>query len=115
MPEAERNSTVGLLIGAATLMTVSAGAVATTDFATLGVQTTDDTAVGGNAVEPELADVVVTARRRTELAQDVPIPIATIGGGDLSGFNQTRLEDLDEHLPRPNDTPTREDRGPERD
>jgi iron complex outermembrane recepter protein len=49
-----------------------------------------------------LADVVVTARRRIELAHDVPIPITTIGGGDLSGFNQPRLEDLDEHLPSTN-------------
>ena len=115
MPEAGRNSTVGVLIGATTLMTISGGAAATTDSAMLGAQTTGDNAIGGNSAVSELADVVVTARRRTELVQDVPIPIATIGGGDLSGFNQTRLEDLDEHLPRPNDTPTREDRGPERD
>jgi hypothetical protein len=49
MPEAERNSTVGVLIGAATLMTISG--VATTDSAMLGVQTTDNTAFGGNSTE----------------------------------------------------------------
>jgi iron complex outermembrane recepter protein len=102
VPESDRNSTVGVLIGAATLLMISGGALATTDPAASGVTRADDTAVASDSAEPELEDAVVTARRRTERVQDVPIPIATIGGRDLAGFNQTRLEDMDEHLPSTN-------------
>jgi iron complex outermembrane recepter protein len=46
-----------------------------------------------------LEDVVVTARRRAENAQDVPIPITAITGNSLEESGQYRLEDLNERLP----------------
>ena len=47
--------------------------------------------------DDQLADVVVTSRRRQELLQDVPIPVSVIGGTqvDKSGaFNVNRIKEL---------------------
>ncbi|WP_295121921.1 TonB-dependent receptor [uncultured Chitinophaga sp.] len=44
-----------------------------------------------------LSEVVITSRRRTETAQDVPIPITVIGGAavaDAGAFNVNRLKEL---------------------
>lgn len=49
--------------------------------------------------------IVVSARRRTENAQDVPIPIAAVGGAALEQAGQFRLESLNQSLPRPIATP----------
>jgi iron complex outermembrane receptor protein len=46
-----------------------------------------------------LEDVVVTARRRVENAQDVPIPITALSGNSLEESGQYRLEDLNQRLP----------------
>ncbi len=105
MSMADRSSTLRALIGTAVLVAISGSAAANAADST---STTDATAVNDAAADNtasadgELQNVVVTARRRTERAQDVPIPIATVGGGDLASFNQTRLEDLSEHLPSTN-------------
>ena len=45
----------------------------------------------------QLEDVVISSRRRTESAQDVPIPISVIGGTraeDAGAFNVNRLKEL---------------------
>lgn len=45
----------------------------------------------------ELADVVITSRRRQESAQDVPIPISIVRGvtaEDAGAFNVNRLKEL---------------------
>ena len=45
----------------------------------------------------QLEDVVISSRRRTESAQDVPIPITVIGGTraeDAGAFNVNRLKEL---------------------
>jgi iron complex outermembrane receptor protein len=103
MPTSDCNSPVNVLIGAAILIAISGGAVALADSAESGTTTTDGAAVDIiSAAESGMEDVVVTARRRAERAQDVPNPIATVAGGNLAAFNQTRLEDLDEHLPSTN-------------
>jgi iron complex outermembrane receptor protein len=52
----------------------------------------------GNALE----NVTVTARRREENAQDVPIPIAAVTGAALESFGQFRLEELNQRLPSTN-------------
>ncbi len=49
-----------------------------------------------------LGTITVTARRREENAQDVPIPIAAIGGDTLEKAGQFRLEDLNQQLPSTN-------------
>jgi iron complex outermembrane receptor protein len=49
-----------------------------------------------------IESVTVTARRRTENVQDVPIPIATIGGAALESVGKFRLEDLNQKLPSTN-------------
>ena len=49
-----------------------------------------------------LSEVVVTARRRTERAQDVPIPITTLNGDTLDKDGTLRLEDLSQKLPSAN-------------
>lgn len=61
------------------------------------------TAIAGSAIEVTLADetllseVVVTARRRSETAQEVPIPISILGGSaveDAGAFNVNRVKEL---------------------
>jgi iron complex outermembrane receptor protein len=45
----------------------------------------------------QLAEVVITSRRRTESAQDVPIPISVIGGKlieEAGAFNVNRLKEM---------------------
>ena len=49
-----------------------------------------------------LGQVTVTARRRSENAQDVPIPIAVTSGADLDAAGRFRLENLNEALPSTN-------------
>ena len=49
------------------------------------------------AHDNRLAEVVITSRRRTETAQDVPIPISVVGGAlieDAGAFNVNRLKEL---------------------
>jgi outer membrane receptor protein involved in Fe transport len=45
------------------------------------------------ALEPDAADIVVTAQKREERLQDVPVPVAVVKGEDLLHRNQTRLQD----------------------
>ncbi|HEX4378277.1 MAG TPA: TonB-dependent receptor [Steroidobacteraceae bacterium] len=49
-----------------------------------------------------LQEVVVSARRREENAQSVPIPIAAVGGNELDQTGTIRLEGLNAHLPSMN-------------
>ena len=49
-----------------------------------------------------ITTVTVTARRREENVQDVPIPIAALGGEVLESAGQFRLEDLNQRLPSTN-------------
>jgi iron complex outermembrane receptor protein len=59
----------------------------------------DATDLGGGS---GLAEVVVTARRRNENAQDVPVPIAAASGAVLDQAGVYRLEDLNTQLPSTN-------------
>lgn len=49
-----------------------------------------------------VAEVTVTARRRTEREQDVPSPITVIKGDDLKGILISQVQDLQQALPSVN-------------
>jgi iron complex outermembrane receptor protein len=52
--------------------------------------------------EATMAAVTVTARRRTEKAQDVPAPIAVVRGDDLKASLISQVQDLQQALPSTN-------------
>ena len=56
----------------------------------------------GAAPVSEVETITVTARRRDEDSQDVPIPIATVSGEALDKAGQFRFEDLNQHFPSTN-------------
>ena len=56
----------------------------------------------GAAPASEVETITVTARRREEDSQDVPIPIATVSGEALDKAGQFRFEDLNQHFPSTN-------------
>jgi iron complex outermembrane receptor protein len=49
-----------------------------------------------------LQTVVVTATRRSENVQEVPIPIAVVSGDEFASANQFRFEELNQRLPSTN-------------
>src|ERR1700679_1448014 len=46
-----------------------------------------------------LQEVVVTAQKRQELLQDVPVPVTSISGASLVDSNQVRLDDYYDLIP----------------
>jgi len=56
-----------------------------------------DTATSADA--PIDDEVIVTARRRAERSQDVPLPITVLGGDSLESSGLTRLDDIQQKLP----------------
>jgi iron complex outermembrane recepter protein len=117
MSSADHRKILNALIGSAVLAaicgsastTASAGEATTSADATTSanaVASEDDeaatTATIASSTASSIDSVVVTARRRTEKAQDVPIPIAAISGAELEASGQSRLEELNEHLPSTN-------------
>ncbi|MBS0419899.1 MAG: TonB-dependent receptor [Proteobacteria bacterium] len=48
---------------------------------------------------PKLEEVVVTAQKRTERLQDVPVPVAVVTGNGLVASNQLRLQDFYSSVP----------------
>jgi iron complex outermembrane recepter protein len=46
-----------------------------------------------------LEEVIVTAQKRAERLQDVPVPVTAISGATLTQTNQLRLEDYYRHVP----------------
>src|SRR6516225_11310367 len=66
-----------------------------------GVLAAADQPAGGEtgAAAAGIQEVVVTAQRRTENVQDVPIAIQALSGETLQRLNVTTFEDLIRHLP----------------
>jgi iron complex outermembrane recepter protein len=52
-----------------------------------------------------IAEVVVSAQKRSELLQDVPVPVTAISAGTLVSSNQLRLQDYYMKIPGLNATP----------
>ncbi|HUL17729.1 MAG TPA: TonB-dependent receptor plug domain-containing protein, partial [Steroidobacteraceae bacterium] len=64
--------------------------------ATVAAQTAGDTSAGsGNS----LVEVVVTARRRTENLQDVPITVTALTAGAIETHDVTNVADLNSFVP----------------
>jgi len=60
---------------------------------------TDTPPAGAGDSHARLDEVVVSARRRAENAQDVPIPITALSGTALDQSGVYRLEDLNDRMP----------------
>src|SRR5207248_750034 len=67
-----------------------------TEPANADVDTSATTSAADLDAGGRLEDVVVTARRRIENIQDVPIPITAISGSSLEESGLYRLEDFNE-------------------
>jgi iron complex outermembrane receptor protein len=79
--------------------------MATLFAAASAVSAAEDAAPVDNADSAEadqIESVTVSARRREENAQSVPIPIAVLSGDTLERSGQFRLEELNQHLPSTN-------------
>ncbi len=87
-----------------TLHSIILAALAGAGVSTAQAQDAAGAAASGGleGAEEGLAIVTVTARRREEDAQDVPIPISAIDGKSLESVGQFRLEDLNQRLPSTN-------------
>ena len=65
-------------------------AVARSVWATGGVSSDNDTSI---------SEIVVTAEKRSERLQDVPIPVTAVNAADLVSTNQVRLQDYFTQIP----------------
>ncbi|MCR6632856.1 MAG: TonB-dependent receptor [Magnetospirillum sp.] len=83
-------------------LTCGGSALAAEDEVAQAAPTQAPAAVDGSSGNIE--EIVVTARRREEKAQDVPIPITVIGGDDLANKGTVRIEDIGRLLPSTNVT-----------
>ncbi len=92
--------TVAPLLVASLCASNSAHALAAGDVA--AVSSVEQNAVSDSDGYGRLQEVVVSARRREENAQDVPVPIAAVTGDSLDNANVTRLEQLNTQLPSTN-------------
>jgi iron complex outermembrane receptor protein len=88
------------LIATALYAWSSTRALAASDVAAMSSGETD--ASSDSDGYGRLQEVVVSARRREENAQDVPVPIAAVSGASLDQAGVTRLEDLNAQLPSTN-------------
>ena len=59
-------------------------------------------APSGESASGQLETVTVTARRRTESAQEVPTPMSVIGGQALESQRVYRIQDLQQLVPSVN-------------
>ncbi|HKU14025.1 MAG TPA: TonB-dependent receptor [Steroidobacteraceae bacterium] len=85
--------------------TTAALALAAAPLAALGQSADPVLAANASAADGAVArieSVTVTARRREESAQEVPIPITTLSGAALEDAGEFRLEDLNRRLPSTN-------------
>ena len=99
MSKVGRGSTLNVLIAVAAL----AGTTDIAEAADVGAPADAGPAADDASIsDADIGEVVVSARRRQEKAEDVPIPIAALSGADLDASGQSRLESLNEHLPSTN-------------
>jgi iron complex outermembrane receptor protein len=90
------------VLAAVVTAVLSCARVANAQDATASAPDDDSIRLADASVDGRVENVTVTARRREENIQDVPIPIATLGGDVLESSGQFRLEDLNRRLPSMN-------------
>ena len=61
--------------------------------------TSANTAGGGAAGPAQLEEIVVTAQKRAERLQDVPVPVTALQASELAATNQLRLQDYYTQVP----------------
>ncbi|WP_242129324.1 TonB-dependent receptor [Sphingobium sp. Sx8-8] len=59
----------------------------------------DETALTGEDFSTSIAEIIVTAQKREERLQDVPIPVSVVAAEKLIQNNQLRLEDYYRQIP----------------
>ncbi|MFC6438457.1 TonB-dependent receptor [Novosphingobium resinovorum] len=81
------------LKGAASILAVAAGLVAVTAHA--------QSSYGGDATaaDGQLSEIVVTAQKRSENLQDVPLSVSAFSAADLAKQNQRDIQDLAGRVP----------------
>ena len=84
-----------LKLSSAVLAIVAFGAGGSAALAQESAQADDSSSAEGNAIE----EIVVTATRREESANRIPLAIQALGGDALSDLNVTKLDKLIEFLP----------------
>ena len=63
------------------------------------VQSRSDTSKESAPTGSALEEVIVTAQKKAERLQDVPIPMTVVGGSELAETNQFRLQDYGSQVP----------------
>src|SRR5581483_5783064 len=95
-------------LGIGTLLHGSAAPAADTAQKAAALAATADSSADGVLLADagdsgsSVSEITVSARRRSENAQSVPIPIAALGGDSLEQAGQFRLESLNQSLPSTN-------------
>ncbi|MBV5271730.1 MAG: TonB-dependent receptor, partial [Afipia sp.] len=91
-----------LVTGAAVLAIAGGNASAQTDGAAHG----PENPMGADAAPVDDGDIVVTARRRAERLQDVPVAVTAVSGETLAAANIVQLGDLQTKVPGMTMTPS---------
>lgn len=99
-----RKFLLGALAGASALASTAAHAQSA-EGSSDSVATQGDQASEGAQSSDGFTDIVVTARRRAERLQDVPIAVSAISGDDLASKSVVQLQDLTRTVPALNVTP----------
>ena len=76
-----------------------ASSISTTAHAQQDADATPATVQQAPAPDEEAGDIVVTAQRRTERLQDVPVAVSVVSGAALERSNLKTLEDVSARLP----------------
>jgi iron complex outermembrane receptor protein len=85
-----------LLLGALSGTAFGASAL---DENSNGPVSTDNVTNNGTKTTPTLEEVVVTAEKREERLQDVPVSVSAIDAAELANTNQTKLSDYFDEVP----------------
>ena len=89
----------GTATGVALALVATPAAAQTEPQAQPADSSTPASATSNPQVDGGFGDILVTARRREERLQDVPIAVSAIAGGDLAAKSVVQLSDLSKSIP----------------